>query len=117
MFAFKELTSLCQQNLVIAPNGKRSALNFQANVSGAFSSIGKQAEWRVEKKGGKVIPLALILRLNTERGDGAKASFLVVAKITANKSCLTDSVKPMANANEEARKLADSSAHKPCLAK
>lgn len=71
----------------------------------------------MEKKGGRVILLALIIRLNTEGSDGAKESLLIVIKIIAQKSCPTDTVKPMAKANEEARKLADSSAHKPCLAK
>ncbi len=103
---------------VIAPNGKKSELDFQANVSGAFSAIGDKAEWRVEKKDGKVIPIAMIVRLNaSDKKDETKtSSYLVVSKITPERSCITDVVKPMANANEEARKLADSSANKPCKA-
>ncbi len=104
---------------VIAPNGKKSELDFQANVSGAFSAIGDKAEWRVEKKDGKVVPIAMIVRLNAnDKKDETKTnSYLVVSKITPERSCITDVVKPIANANEEARKLADSSANKPCMVK
>jgi len=101
---------------VIAPGGKISDLNFQANVSVGFSSIGEKAEWRVKKNDGKITPIAMIIRLNATKGDGAKTdSYLVVSKITADESCITDIVKPIANANEEARKLADTSAKKPCI--
>lgn len=101
---------------VIAPSGKTSELNFQQNVSSAFSTLGEKAEWRMMKKDGKSVPFALIVRLNASKGDdGTKTdSLLVVSKIDGDKSCVTDVVKPIANANEEARKLADNSANKPC---
>lgn len=101
---------------VISPSGKKSELGFQQNVSGAFSTLGEKAEWRMTKKDGKSVPFALIVRLNASKGDdGTKNdSFLVVSKIDGDKSCITDVVKPIANANEEARKLADNSAKKPC---
>jgi hypothetical protein len=100
---------------VVAPNGKKSELNFQ-QVSGAFSSLGEKAEWRVEKKDGKDVPTALIVRFNASKGeDETKSdSYLIISKISPEKSCITDVVKPLANANEEARKLAESAAIKPC---
>ena len=101
---------------VIAPNGKKSELDFQANVSGSFSSLGEKAEWRVREKDGKSVPFALIARLNASNPDNEtkSTSYLVVSKINADKSCITDVIKPSANANEEARKAADNSANKPC---
>ncbi len=100
---------------VIAPNGKKSELEFQ-QVSGAFSTLGEKAEWRVEKKDGKDVPNALIVRFNANKSeDETKSdSYLIVSKISAEKSCITDVVKPSANANEEARKLAENAAAKPC---
>jgi hypothetical protein len=100
---------------VIAPGGKKSELDFQ-QVSGAFSTLGEKAEWRVEKKDGKDVPTALIVRFNASKGDDdtKQDSFLIVSKIAADKSCITDVVKPSANANEEARKLAENAATKPC---
>ncbi len=100
---------------VIAPNGKKSELEFQ-QVSMRFSSLGEKAEWRVEKKDGKDVPTALIVRFNASKEDDETKSdsYLIVSKIAAEKSCITDVVKPSANANEEARKLAESAATKPC---
>jgi len=100
---------------VISPNGKKSELEFQ-KVSMNFSSLGEKAEWHVEKKDGKDIPTALIVRFNASKdSDETKNdSYLIVSKISAEKSCITDVVKPMPNANEEARKLAESASTKPC---
>lgn len=100
---------------VVAPNGKKSELEFQ-QVSGAFSTLGDKAEWHVEKKDGKDVPTALIVRFNASKAeDETKSdSYLIVSKISPEKSCITDVVKPSANANEEARKLAESAATKPC---
>lgn len=102
---------------VVAPNKKRFALDLIGNVSTAFSSVGERAEWRVVKKGRTVVPQALIVRYNASENqeDSSKlTSYLVVVKITKNEICVTDVVKPTANANEEARKLADASAAKSC---
>lgn len=100
---------------VIAPNGKKAELEFQ-KVSMNFSSLGEKAEWRVEKKDGKDVPTALIVRFNASKTDDEtkSTSYLIVSKIAGEKSCITDVVKPSANANEEARKLADNAANKPC---
>ena len=101
---------------VVAPNGKKSELNFQANVAVGFSALGDKAEWRVEKKNGKPVPYAMIVRLNASDPEKAdkNTSYLVVSKIGPDKSCITDVVKPMAKQNEEARRLADAAPSKPC---
>lgn len=101
---------------VVAPNGKKSELNFQANVDFGFSALGEKAEWRVEKKDGKPVPYAMIVRLNANNADNPdkNTSYLVVSKIGPDKSCITDVVKPMAKQNEEARKLADAAPSRPC---
>jgi len=60
----------------------------------------------------------LILRYNAnedpEKPD-KKTSYLVVTKITANEICVTDKVATGPKANDEARRLADEAAGKPCL--
>lgn len=101
---------------VIAPNGKKSELDFQANVAQSFSVLGEKAEWRVDKKDGKTVPIALIVRFNASNpNDETKStSYLVVSKINGNSACVTDVIKPSANANEEARKAADNAAKRPC---
>ena len=105
---------LRQSVTVVTPDGKKHPLNYWHVITSAFSSLGEKAEWRVEKKGGKAKPYALIVRVyaseNPEKPD-EKTSYLAVAKITAGMVCVTDRVKT----NEEARAAADASANKPCL--
>jgi hypothetical protein len=106
---------------VISPNGKKHQLEFWNVISSAFSHVGEKAEWRVTRKNGKVVPIALIVRFTASEysGDTPKPtsliSYLAVAKITPQKICVTDKIAPSATANEEARAAADASADKPCV--
>jgi len=97
---------------VIAPNKKKYELEL-SNVSGAFSSLGPRAEWRMKGK----VPTALIFRFNAnaDPNDPSKiTSYLVVAKITKNQVCVTDTVAPGRSQNTEARRFANSAATRPC---
>lgn len=109
---------LRQSITIVAPNGKKSPLDYWQVITGGFSTVGEKAEWRVVKSNGKITPVALIVRVNASENpeDSTKiTSYLAVAKITAQKSCVTDKIKPSATQNEEARRAADSSATKTCL--
>ena len=108
-----------RQNLtVVTPKGAKHSLELWSVVSSAFSSLGPKAEWRVKKAKNKTTPTALIVRYNAsdnpEKPDQT-TSYLAVIKITTTEICVTDKVSPGAKANEDARKLADESANKPCL--
>lgn len=98
---------------IITPAKKKFELNFWG-FYGGFSSIGEKIEWRT--KGG--VPVALIARYNVAGGeDSSKStSYLMISKIGKASSCVTDVVLPMAKQNEEARRLADEAATKPCKA-
>ncbi|MEW6130355.1 MAG: hypothetical protein AB1757_25190 [Acidobacteriota bacterium] len=103
---------------VIAPDGKKHELDYWTVVTSAFSSLGAKAEWRAVKKAGKAVPIALIVRVNaSEDPDNPNkiTSYLAVAKITRDKICVTDKIKPGATQNAEARRAADSSATRKCL--
>ena len=103
---------------VVAPGGLKSELNYWNVITHAFSSVGDKAEWRVRKVNGKVVPVALIVRVNASENPeapGKMVSYLAVAKVTPQKSCVTEKIAPSATANEEARRAADSAARKPCL--
>ena len=104
---------------VIDAEGKKHPLDLWSVVSSGFSSVGQKAEWRVTRKNGKVVPIALIVRFNASENpdDSSKiTSYLAVAKITGKEICVTDKIQPGATSNVEARKAADESANKPCLA-
>lgn len=103
---------------VVRPDGSKHDLNFGQIGGGGFSSVGAKAEWRVKKENGKLIPIALIIRFDvvTDSSNSEKTtSYLVVSKITPRQVCRIGEVDPGPNANEEARRMADSSADKPCV--
>ena len=103
---------------VISPDGRKHPLEFWNVIGHGFSSVGQKAEWRVTRKNGKVVPVALIVRFNASENpeDSSKVtSYLAVAKITPQKICVTDKIAPGRTANEDARRAADASADKPCL--
>lgn len=98
---------------VIDAKGKKTELNLW-NISGGFSSLGEQAEWRMKGK----TPVALIVRFNVSEDpeDSSKTmSYLVVVKITKGDVCITAALKPTRSHNAEARRTADKSAARPCL--
>lgn len=101
---------------VIAPDGSKSELDLPGKVGSSFSKIGDKAEWRVSKVDGKEVPAAMIVRfiVDDPQDPKKKTSYLVVSKIAASGSCITDVVAPGEKQNEEARKLADSASGKPC---
>ena len=103
---------LRQTITIVDPKGKRHPLEFW-NLTGAFNAVGETAEWRM--KGKK--PIALIVRLTVnERVDDPAyvKSYLVVAKITPEATCVTEFLAPTRSHNLEARKAADKSATRPC---
>ena len=103
---------------VVDPRGKEHPLDYWNVITSGFSHLGDKAEWRVKKQKGKIIPVALIVRVNASENPedaGKKTSYLAVAKITPQQTCVTDKIAPSATANEEARRAADASSSKPCL--
>jgi len=102
---------------VVTPSGEKRSLNYWWVITPHFSSLGSKAEWRVTRRGGKVRPTALIIRVHANQSSETSkvTSYLAVAKITSREICVTDRIKPGPAANEEARHAADVSASKPCL--
>lgn len=67
------------------------------------------SEWRVNN--GQ--PIGLIVRYSVQEPEGFR-SYLVVSKISRTRPCVIGTIPPGKTQNAEARKLADSSASKPC---
>ena len=108
-----------RQNItVITPQGAKHSLELWVVVSGAFSSLGPKAEWRIATQNKKSVPVALILRYNAnedpEKPDKL-TSYLAVAKITPTEICVTEKILPGPTANEDARRAADAASTKSCL--
>jgi hypothetical protein len=104
---------------VVTPDNKEHPLDYWNVVTRSFSSLGKKAEWRVVRDRGKVTPIALIVRVDSQEQDNLlaprKKSYLVVAKLDPASICVTDKIGPSRNANEQARQAADSAANQICL--
>lgn len=104
-----------RQNItVITPKGVKHSLDLWDVAGGGFSHVGPRAEWRMTRQK----PVALIIRYNVSENvdqPDKKSSYLVVSKITATEICVTDRISPGANANDEARRTADTAATRPCL--
>lgn len=107
-----------QSITVVRPDGTQHPLDFWHTVSGAFSTVGPRAEWRVRRRAGRVEPFALVVRFNANRQPDEPhkiTSYLVVARLAPGRVCVTDRIEPGPRANEEARRAADASASRPCL--
>jgi hypothetical protein len=103
---------------VVPPRGGEKSLDLWTVVSSAFSSLGPKAEWRMSRRGGKLVPVALIIRYNASENveePSKTSSYLAVTKITSQEICVTHKISPGPKANEEARLAADSAETKPCL--
>ena len=103
---------------IVKPDGSKHDLNFGQIGGAGFSSVGAKAEWRVKREKGKIVPIAIIIRFDlvTDASNpGKTTSYLVVSKITPQKICRIVQVEPGPKANEEARRVADSSAGTPCI--
>lgn len=108
---------------VVDPNNKQHPLNFWNVITYAPSHLGDKAEWRVKQKDGKVVPQALIVRVNstpydeiTGRND-KRQIYLAVIKITPQKICVVDRVAGGLDDNQKARIIADTASQMPCLTK
>jgi hypothetical protein len=98
------------------PAGREHPLDFWTTITGGFSSLGEEAEWRVRGDGAAAVPIALIvtLRANEHPDDPERVTpYRVIAKITPTEACVTHRLSG-ATPDAEARRLADASAGQPC---
>lgn len=105
-----------RMSVAVLDSAKRQFdLDYWSAITPTFSELGKKAEWRVSRQGQQVVPVALIVRVNSS-GEEKPVSYLAVAKITPEQMCVTDRIEPGAQQNERARAAADVAQDKPCLA-
>ncbi len=79
-----------------------------------FNTINETMEWRLQKKNGKWVPFATILRFFTQSGDPSEADgqVLVVTKLEPGNTCHIAYIdaRQVKNANAVARQYADETA-------
>ncbi|HLA11045.1 MAG TPA: hypothetical protein VJ023_10675 [Pyrinomonadaceae bacterium] len=103
---------------VIDAKGKKHELRFWEVVTLGFSTLGDRAEWRVNRRRGQIVPLALIVRVNAQEDaehPERKTSYLAVARLQGDTVCVTHKIPAARDANQKAREAADASSTAPCL--
>jgi len=93
-------------------------LDFQEVVTRHMSNLEGKAEWRVTRKNGKQVPIALIVRVqvreDNDNPEKVTGSYFAVAKITRNKVCVTDRILAGTQSEAEVRSAADSAQQRQC---
>lgn len=97
---------------IVTTDSRVFPLNYWDVVTRGFSSLAGKAEWRVANVGGRAVPVALIVRVNTvDQSDPEhpkQVPVLAVARITPHMACVTHRLDALPrNAPEQARKAAD----------
>ena len=106
-----------RSSLTLKIGSKTVALDFSPLVTEDFCSIGRRVEWRLNKRASSWIPNALIARVVFVQPDKTDGEYLVVAKLSGDKSCVVAKVdaRKIKHANEKARESADKiSDQSPC---
>lgn len=103
---------------LVGPDKKVYELNYWEVVTGGFSTLGKKAEWRLARIDGKMVPAALIVRVNSvDQSDldhPKQVPLLAVAQIRKAEACVVKTIGAgAATANADARAIADGPAL-PC---
>lgn len=101
---------------VVDPAGREHPLHYWERVTGGFSSLGEEAEWRVRGEGASAVPIALITTLlaNEHPDDPERLTpYRVISRISTGETCVTHSLDVIPS-DDEARRLADASASAPC---
>lgn len=78
---------------IVTPKGAVFPLEYWEVVTPGLSRVGRVAEWRVERRAGKVVPLALLVRLDTaypapEGPREAPGAIIAAARIAPDGACV-----------------------------
>lgn len=101
---------------LVDPAGREHPLEFWTTITGAFTSLGEEVEWRVRGEGASAVPVALITTvLANEHPDDPEriTPYRVISRITPAETCVTHRLGVIPS-DDEVRRLADASASAPC---
>ncbi len=78
---------------IVTPAGAVYPLEYWEVVTPGLSRVGRKAEWRVEQRGGRVVPTGLLVRLDTTNPvlagpRVAAGTILTAARIEADGACV-----------------------------
>lgn len=78
---------------IVTPRGAVYPLEYWEVVTPGLSHVGRMAEWRVEQRSGKVVPTALLVRLDTgntvlQGPREAAGTIITAARIAGDGACV-----------------------------
>lgn len=78
---------------IVTPKGAVYPLEYWEVVTPGLSRVGRKAEWRVEKRNGRVVPVALLVRLDISHAEArgprlAPGAVLTGARIAGDGACV-----------------------------
>lgn len=95
-------------------------LNYQEFITRRMFSLSRTAEWRVASRDGKLVPIALIVRVlaheSNEEPEKVTQTYFAVAKITPEQACVVARISEGNAPDTEVRGAADSAGGTNCLA-
>ena len=100
---------------LIDPDGTEHPQDYWWVVTRGFSSLGAQAEWRLEDGRPTALIVPVLAEENTSDGSTREVPYLVVSKVTADETCVIDRVGPGPDQRARARAAADGGAEADCL--
>jgi hypothetical protein len=108
-----------RQSVDVVDSAKRVfPLNYQEFVTRHMSTLDGLVEWRVATKDGKPVPIALIVRVqareDNDQPEKVTHSYVAVAKIAPNETCVTDRIAGGTQSEAEVRSRADTAQERPC---
>jgi len=104
---------------LVDPQRQETQLDYGKKVPTHDCRIDQKIEWRATTSSAKPVPIALIVHLNSYKNyfepKTLIKSYWIIAKITSNQACITDTILDDKQSPDQVRQLADSAQARPCL--
>ncbi|MCC6072749.1 hypothetical protein ACFSQU_13370 [Massilia sp. GCM10020059] len=91
---------------VVPPARRNLPLNFWDVVSSGYSTVGRKAEWHMVKRNGKLVPVGLVVRVNTVdtvADRSRRGALTTVTRIAEDGACVV--FKTNAASRQASRKV------------
>lgn len=104
---------------VVPPARRSLPLNFWDVVSSGYSTVGRKAEWHMARRNGKLVPVGLVVRVNTVEPTAsdryARGTLMTVTRIGQNDACVVFKANAASRKASRQARAAARNPRAPCL--
>ncbi|MBZ2206925.1 hypothetical protein [Massilia soli] len=104
---------------VVAPAAGKMPLNFWDVVSNGYSMVGRQAEWHLVRRNGKLVPVGLVVRVDTidsvAQDRYQRGALTTVTRIGQNDACVVFKTNSASRQASRKARAAALDPRAPCL--